>query len=141
LNCGISTFLGLLNKGLNYVHLPSTPPIDDIIVGIESALQLVPYEELIYMGSRCQTIFGHGRSNMKLTSPVAPDLKKQGCLALKADKWNAVLLLKEEAYDDNMKSMLQEGPYKVVSKTPLHRMVRQVKDTLAHIKNKNGVNP
>jgi hypothetical protein len=30
---------------------------------------------------------------------------------------------------------LQEGPYEVVSKTPLHRMVRQVKDTLADINN------
>jgi hypothetical protein len=34
--------LGLPNNVLNYVHLPSTPPIDDIIVGVESALKLVP---------------------------------------------------------------------------------------------------
>jgi hypothetical protein len=33
---------------------------------------------------------------------VADDLKKQGCLALKADKGNAVEILKEEAYDDSM---------------------------------------
>jgi hypothetical protein len=37
--------LGLLNKGLNDVHPPSTPPIDDIIVRVESTLKLVPYEE------------------------------------------------------------------------------------------------
>jgi uncharacterized protein (DUF2461 family) len=60
-------------------------------------------------------------------------------LALKANKWNAVEILKELAYDDRMNRMLQEGPYEVVSKTPLHRMVRQVKDMLADIKNKHGV--
>jgi hypothetical protein len=37
-------------------------------------------------------------------------------------------LAKEEAYDD------------VASKTPLHLMVRQIKDTLADINNKHGVN-
>jgi hypothetical protein len=43
-------------------------------------------------------------------------------------------------YDDSMNRILQEGPYEVVSKTPLHRMVRPVKDTLVDIDNKHGVN-
>jgi hypothetical protein len=38
-----------------------------------------------------------------------------------------------------MNRMLQEGLSEVVSKTPLHWMVRQVKNTLADIKNKHGV--
>jgi hypothetical protein len=117
--------LGIL-KGLNYVHPPNKPPIDDIIVGVESALKLVPCEERTLIRSRCKTHLEHGRSNKKLTSPVALDLKKQRCLALKVDKGNAVVILKGEAYDDSMNRMLQ-GPYEVVSKTTLRRMVRQVK--------------
>jgi hypothetical protein len=39
--------------------------------------------------------------------------------ALKADKGNAVVILKEEAYDDIINHMLQEGPYEVVTKIPL----------------------
>jgi hypothetical protein len=57
-------------------------------------------------------------------------------LALKADKGNAVWILKEEAYDNSMNRMLQEG---LVSKTPLDRMIRQVKDTMADINNNYGV--
>jgi hypothetical protein len=49
------------------------------------------------------------------------------------------VILKKETYDDSINRIFQEGPYEVVSKTPLHRMVRHVKDTLANIKNKHGV--
>jgi hypothetical protein len=86
--------------------------------------------------SRCKTLLEEDRSNKKLTSPVAHDLKKQKILALKTKNLG---ILEEEAYDDSMNRMLQERPYEVVSKTPLHWMVRQVKDTLAGIKNKYGV--
>jgi hypothetical protein len=33
---------------------------------------------------------------------VTHDLKKQGCLALKTYKGNAVVMFKEETYDDSM---------------------------------------
>jgi hypothetical protein len=96
--------LELLNKGLNFVHPPTKPLIDDIIVGVESALKLVPYEERISIRARCKKLLESGGN-----------LKKQGCLMLKADKGNAVVILKEEAYKDNMKLMLQEGPYNQIS--------------------------
>jgi hypothetical protein len=44
--------LGLLNKSLNYVHLPGTLPIADIFVGVERALKLVPYEDRTSIRSR-----------------------------------------------------------------------------------------
>jgi hypothetical protein len=67
---------------------------------------------------------------------VVPDLKKQGCLALKANKENAMVILKKQAYDDSLSRMLL---YEVVSKTPLNRIVRKVTNTLVEIKNKHGV--
>jgi hypothetical protein len=67
--------LRLLNKGLYYVHPPSTPPIDDIIVGVESALKLVSYEERTSIRSRCKTLLEHGCSNERQMSPVAPGFK------------------------------------------------------------------
>jgi hypothetical protein len=48
------TELGLLNKGLNYVHLPSTTPMDDIIVGVDSALKLVLNEDSTSIKSCCK---------------------------------------------------------------------------------------
>jgi PHD/YefM family antitoxin component YafN of YafNO toxin-antitoxin module len=131
----------LLNKGLNYVHPPTKPPIDDIIVGVESALKLVPYEERTSIRARCKKLLERGGNSKQRPAPAdIPNLKKQGCLALKADKGNAVVILKEEAYEDSMKLMLQEGPYNQIPKQPLNRMVQKVKETLADIKNKHGVN-
>jgi hypothetical protein len=49
--------IGLLNKGLNYVHLPSTPPINDIIE--TSALKMVPYEERTSIRSRSIKFLQH----------------------------------------------------------------------------------
>jgi hypothetical protein len=49
-------------------------------------------------------------------APAAiPYLKKQACLALKAEKGNAIVILLD-AYEDSMKLMLQEGLYNLISK-------------------------
>jgi hypothetical protein len=78
--------IDVVNLSVAWLGLPSTPPIDDIIVEVDSVLKLVPYEERTSIRSCCKTLLEHGRRNKKQTSSVAPDLKKQVCLDLKAAK-------------------------------------------------------
>jgi hypothetical protein len=60
-------------------------------------------------------------------------------MALKADKGNAIVILKVDSYKQSMEKLLEEGPYVKVNKSPLNKMVQQVKSTLANINSKHGV--
>jgi hypothetical protein len=67
-------------------------------------------------------------------------MKKRGCVALKADKGDAIVILREEQYSNNMKDLIEEGPYTVEKRSSLNKMTVQVTKTLRHIKEKYDVN-
>jgi hypothetical protein len=63
--------------------------------------------------------------------------KKRECLALKADKGNAIVILKEDAYDDSMNQLqatTPDGTYTRIARSPLKKMVQRVEDTFSDIK-------
>jgi hypothetical protein len=49
--------------------------------------------------------------------------KEKGCVALKADKGNAIVILKEVSYKQSMEKLLEEGPYVKVNKSPLKKNI------------------
>nr|CAI5821272.1 unnamed protein product [Callosobruchus analis] len=59
-------------------------------------------------------------------------LKEKDCFYLKADKGNKVVILDKKDYFDRVDKLVEEDPYKKITKNPLSKMVNQVKTTLSN---------
>jgi hypothetical protein len=59
---------------------------------------------------------------------------------LKADKGDTIVILREEQYSNNVKDLIEEGPYTVEKRSPLNKIAVQVTKTLQNIKEKYDVN-
>jgi hypothetical protein len=59
---------------------------------------------------------------------------------LKADKGDTIVILREEQYSNNVKDLIEEGPYTVEKRSPLNKIAVQVTKTLQNIKKKYDVN-
>nr|CAI5849577.1 unnamed protein product [Callosobruchus analis] len=72
-------------------------------------------------------------SNARRTSDrkAIASLKEKDCFYLKADKGNKVVILDKKDYFDRVDKLIEEGPYKKITKNPLPKMVNQVKTTLS----------
>jgi hypothetical protein len=105
--------LETLNKDLNYVEPPTTAPLDEIIVGIECPLKSVPFEDRTVVRNACKRLLEREKRNKmkKSRTDKVPAMKKRGCVALKADKENAIVILREEQYSNYVKDLIEEGPY------------------------------
>jgi hypothetical protein len=132
----------LLNKGLNFVETPKIPPLEEIIVGVECALRSVPFEERLAVRSLCKVAVKQGmkcnpspHKKNEITS-----IGRKGCILLKADKGDAIVILTKEQYRNNMNTMLEEGPYELVKRSPLNRRIKEVNEELHRIKDEFDVN-
>jgi hypothetical protein len=54
------------------------------------------------------------------------DIKKKRGLALKADEGIAIVILKEDAYDDSMNQLLVDGTYTRIARSSLNKMEQPV---------------
>jgi hypothetical protein len=91
--------LETLNKGLIYVEPPTTAPLDKIIVGIGCAIKTVFFEDRSVIRNACKRLLKHEkRSKMKKSiTDELPAMKKRGCVALKSDKGDAIVILRESS--------------------------------------------
>jgi hypothetical protein len=64
----------------------------------------------------------------------------KGCIVLKADKGDAIVILTKEQYQNNMGTMLKEGPYELVKRSPLNTRIKEVNEELHRIKDEFNVN-
>jgi hypothetical protein len=104
----------LLQKGLIYAVIPRTIPIEDILAGIEKAVQSLPFE--MAEEARQETVriiksSSRPRSNITTAeSKLLRTLKNNTDLTiLPADKSNTTVILNTAEYKQNITSIL-EGP-------------------------------
>jgi hypothetical protein len=115
--------LSLLQKGLNYAVTPKATPIEDILTGVEKAIQSLPAEKAEEARQETVRILKNTkrpRDNLSKAERTAlKNLKDNTNLTiLPADKGNATVILNTTDYKQKISTMLQEPAYKKLKKDP-----------------------
>ena len=115
--------LSLLQKGLNYAVTPKATPIEDILTGVEKAIQSLPAEKAEEARQETVRILKNTkrpRDNLSKAERTAlKNLKDNTNLTiLPADKGNATVILNTTDYKQKISTMLQEPAYKKLKKRP-----------------------
>lgn len=131
--------LELLNKGLNYTPKPITPPLLDVVVDVETAIkfQQTGTKQLIRSDVKAQIVKVKSSSNYIRSPPymdTIKSLKDKGCVYVKADKGNALVIMNSDDYENRVKDTIAEGPYKPLVKNPLPKLIRDTTATIAAVK-------
>jgi hypothetical protein len=113
----------LLQKGLNYAVTSRTIPIEDILAGIEKAVQSLPVE--MAEEARQETVriiksSSRPRSNITMAeSKALRTLKNNTDLTiLPADKGNATVILNTSDYKQKSTSILEDPAYRRLTRDP-----------------------
>lgn len=122
--------LDLLNLGLKMSFVPNKLPLEDIIVGIESGIKMIDYQNQDIARKECLNLMKtNANTNNSIKKEksfkIIQELKKKDCFYLKADKGNSIVVLKKKDYIERMKALINTGPYKELKKNPLSKMVRE----------------
>jgi hypothetical protein len=120
LDDGVSS---ILQKGLNYAVTPHTIPIEDILAGVEKAVQSLPVEmaeeasqetvRIIKSSSRPRINITRAESKALRTVKNNTDLT-----ILLADKGNATVLLNTADYKQKITSILEDPAYRRLTRDP-----------------------
>jgi len=71
----------------------------------------------------------------KANKLAAKQLKdNKDILILRADKGNATVLMKSNEYEEKMNKIIEEGPYKIIKKNPINKIIKNVNAGI-----KNGI--
>ena len=127
--------LSLLQKGLNYAVTPRATPVEDILVGIEKAIQSLPVDKAEEARQEAVRI-------IKTTTRNKDNLTKKERMALKglgknnhltilpADKGNATVILNTMDYKLKIASLLEDSTYKKLNKDPMDSTERKTTQLL-----------
>jgi len=127
LDDGVSS---LLQKGLNYAVTPRTIPIEDILAGVEKAVQSLPAE--MAEEARQETVriiksSSRPRNNITTAEREAlRTLKNNTDLTiLLADKGNATVILNTADYKQKITSILEDPSYRRLTRDPTDSTERE----------------
>ena len=127
LDDGVSS---LLQKGLNYAVTPHSIPIEDILAGVEKAVQSLPVEMVEEAREETVRIIkssSRPRDNLTRTERAAlKTLKENNNLTiLPADKGNATVILNTTDYKQKITSLLEDPSYRKLARDPMDSMERK----------------
>jgi hypothetical protein len=136
----------VLNKGLNYQPRPKVPPLDEIVVALESTIKDLPIEKKMAIRNDMRTLLEKEQKvkHKKIESEwrAIESLKKRNDLVfLEPDKGKGIVIMKREDYELAMQEHLDTGPYELVkcrSKFPVDTLQRSVKLKLKEL-HENGL--
>lgn len=119
--------LRILNKGLNFTPRPTRDNFTETVIDIETAIKskLNTVQCDIRQTAR-EVILSTSRAHMTHNeeAEVLKSLKQRNCVYVKADKGNKLVILDKNEYEDRMKQLIEDGPYKKISRNPLPKMVK-----------------
>jgi hypothetical protein len=120
LDDGVSS---LVQKGLNYAVTPRTIPTEDILAGVEKAVQLLPVEMAEEASQETVRIIkssSRPRNNITRAEREAlRNLKNNTDLTiLPADKGNATVILNTADYKQKITSILEDPSYRRLTRDP-----------------------
>ena len=137
----------VLKHGLNFAVTPKEIPVDDFIIGIESACRAVgPHSK------ESETLRAHCVRVLKNAPPPKPNLKKSERIALEelakdknitivpADKGRAVVVMNTVDYKNKAKQLLSdENTYQRLNKDPTSKFSNKLINQLKELKKEGGL--
>jgi len=133
----------LLNKGLNFAVKPGKPQLLDTIVDIETMLkQKLPQTQNrvrevvkpILMSAKENT-----RNCIASNNNIIKRLKEKDVYYMKADKGNSLVILDKKDYDERMIELINNGSYKMESKSPLTKMEKSATEVIDKVSKTFGL--
>lgn len=148
------TEMEFLNNGLKHKIVQKFPPIDDIVVNIESALDMAHLNETDKNEIRyqCKAVFDE--ANLRAPHPkfkrddmkILKSIKEKDVFVMKPDKGKGVVIMNKDDYDGRMLKTIEEGPYiemKIDGRwkdgSPLHKMENEVLSLLRDLMRNHGM--
>jgi hypothetical protein len=96
----------LLNKGRKYKPKDQSPPIDRIVVRIESAIQQFEFSDKASIRRQCGKVLKELKPNLSQKTKdewkTIALLKEKNCCCIKADKSNVLVIMDKAEYMENM---------------------------------------
>jgi hypothetical protein len=126
----------LLNNGLKYRPKPSQPPVNEIIVAIETSIKTLPNDKKACVRENVATFLSQQKINEINDSKewkIIKDLKQKDCVFVAPDKGKGVVIMDKTAYEEAAYSHLNTPAFqKVVSRRefPVDTLQNQVKEEL-----------
>lgn len=146
--------LNLINKGLKYKMVPNWPPLQEMVVNIESSLAWMDIGKTEKDSIRhdCKKVFEemnlvsrHGKHD-KNEQKLMREIRKKDVYLMSPDKGKGVVILDKEEYDSRMLKTIHEGPYEILRVdgrwkdcSPKHKMESEVLGLLKLLKSENGL--
>ena len=127
--------VSLLQKGLNFAVTPTSIPATEIVAKVESAIRPLDAEQ-------ADTVRRNVNSILQRAKPPEPNITREMKQALKglkedknimilpADKGRASVVLDKNTYDDELKALIEKGPYRLLNKDPTGRLSRKLTEKL-----------
>ena len=132
----------LLQKGMNFAVTPTSVPVKDYVIGIESACRLIgPYsKQADRLRSDCVRLIKDPKlpkSNItkKEQNALNTLAKDDNIMILPADKGRAVVVMNTKDYHQKAKALLSdETTYKILQKDPTAQFTSKIVNVLKDIK-------
>lgn len=126
-----------LNQGLKHNLNFKKAPVDEIIVGIESAIKFMDESSKNYIRNACKIQISENIQRnpqsfefSKKDYDTIKSLRNKDCFYLKADKGNSVVIMDKGDYFNRVGDMISAGSYKELNKNPLPKMVSDTRKTI-----------
>ena len=123
--------LSVLKKGLNFAVCPMVIPKTDFIASVESAIASCTPEDKAFVRKKASTALNQARiPKCNLSSDETKALKRlreeEAIIILPADKGKATVVLDRSTYQQKLRDLLDEGPYRSVQRDPGSRLRREL---------------
>ena len=133
----------LLQKGFNFAVTPRSTPIEDILAGVEKAIQFLPEETAEEAREETVRIIKSSskpRDNLtKAQREALRSIKKNTDLTiLPKDKGNATVILNTVDYKQKVTSLLEDLSYKSLTRDPTESTERINRTTVQKINTRRG---
>lgn len=128
--------LELLNKGLKFSIQPTKPPVEDLIVSVQSQMKGMDPGVITKVTQDSYDIINQLKSEYKPTvearimHKLVKNMKSKDVYITRADKSNNVVILDKNTYDERVQRLIDEGPYDVVNDDPIATLVTDVHNTI-----------
>lgn len=125
----------LLNKGLKFAIPPISPPIEDLVVSIHSAIRYWPESELNNVTHESSKILKDikylkcSKKDRKFYHTIK-NLRDNDIIISKADKGNNIVIMDKSDYIHRMNLMIESSNNEILVKNPLTAMISEVNKTL-----------
>ena len=121
----------VLGKGLNFSVVPESVCLPDFAATVELALMRVSAGERAWVRREVARAVGrHGKLRRNLGTDELAAMhalrRRDDIIILPADKGGATVVMDRVDYDDKLEDLLQNGPYRKVSRDPGQRFRKQL---------------